>query len=450
MIDSIDKIITNIMEHIDVKTPEISQMVSYDWWEKFLSVTNNRTQTAVIKNAISIDDTNLLSGEILHVIQELCRLRTNKYGYRVYVDDKLVKDDYLNYIFDNPPLPLEDVDQYADRVFKDQNFGMIINGCEKFSDPLSKKLIELISPLLEIVGIPMVGLSVHTFVGNYGYTPLGIHKDNPGENVIHFHLGPGRKTMYNWSDEVYEQINGKKKNEDKDFESLLPYAELYNFEKGDVYFMPWNKFHLGKTDGLSIGATVWFNNPPKKKLFDKIISSLSQQYMVNDDSLKDIMTPVKDPYGQETLDELRDLLVVDENILNLSFNDAFKVLHDDYKLALFSNSGWKTRTTSLSDEKLFDVDNYILLKDRIIKLTQPFKIYSRRSIDGEEIIIFARGSKLKMRYHPEIENIIHELNKGEEVNSAKLIEKLSVEWPEDAGLYILGLLYDKRAIEFNA
>jgi hypothetical protein len=435
------------MKTLNIHDVAISPMITHGWWEKFLQITNNRTKTAVIKDAISSEDIDVLSNEILHVISELCRLRTNKYGYRVYVEDKIVNEDFFNYIFDNPPIKLEDIEQYADRVFKDQNFGMIINGCEKFSDPLSKKLLELISPLLEIVGIPLVGLSVHTLIGNYGFTPLGIHKDNPGENVIHFHLGPGGKTMYNWSDEVYEQINGKKKNEDKDFEELLPFAESYEFQKGDVYFMPWNKYHLGKTDGLSIGVTVWFNNPPKKDLFGKIMSSLTNQYMIKDDSIKEILSPVKDPYGQETLKEMKELLIVDENILDLSFNDIFKLLHDDYKLALFSNAGWKTRTTSLSDERLFDLNNYSFLKDKVIKVTHPFKIYNRKSVDGQEIVIFARGSKLNLRYHAEIENIIIEINKGELISSTKVIEKLSMHWPEEAGLYILSLLYDKRAIE---
>jgi hypothetical protein len=435
------------MSQLDVQELETSPMIQVSWWEEFLKKTNNRTETAVIKEAITEDDTQILSAEILHVISELCRLRTNKYGYRVFVEDKAVTDDYLNYIFDNPPLKDESVEGYAERVFHDQPFGMIINGCEKFSDPLSKKLLKLIKPLLDIVGIPMVGLSVHTFVGNYGYTPIGIHKDNPGENVIHFHLGPGSKVMYNWSDEVYEEIDGKRKSTDKKYDELIPFADSYAFEKGDIYFMPWNKYHLGKTDGLSIGVTLWFNNPPKSKLFDKILSSLTKQYMVDNDSVKDILSPVKDPYGQETLQEMKDLLVLDENIYDLPFNDVFKLLHDDYKLALFSNSGWKTRIIALSDENLFDLDNYLFLENKTVKLVDPFKIYCRKSVNGEELIIFARGSKLKFRYHPEIENILAVLNTGKEINSLDLIKKLSEEWPVEAGLYILGMLYNQRAIE---
>jgi hypothetical protein len=424
-----------------------SPMISTDWWNSFLTKTNNRVNTTVIKDAINSDDRNLLSSEILHVISELCRLRTNKYGYRVYREDELVKGEALNYIFDNPPLQNEDVEEYAARVFKDENFGMIINGCEKFSDPLSKKLLSLIRPLLEIVGIPMVGLSVHTFVGNYGYTPLGIHKDNPGENVIHFHLGPGAKTMYNWSDEAYKEHDGVRRNKEKKYEELTPFAEVYEFGAGDIYFMPWNKFHLGKTDGLSIGVTVWFNNPPKNKLFDKIFSSLTKQYMVDDPSNKDILSPVKDPYGQETLKDMQDLLVMDEDFNNLLFKDVLKVLHDDYKLALFSNGGWKTRVISLSDENIFEVNNYSFLKDRVIKKVNPYTIYWRKSIDENKLVIFARGTKLMVRYHVEIENILQKLNDSQEIDSGSLLKNLNSEWPEAAGLYILALLYDKRAIE---
>jgi len=424
-----------------------SPMKEADWWSKFLVDSENLTKTTVFKNAFSIEDSNILSAEILNVLKQLCRLRTNKYGYRTYIDGKIVGDDKLNYIFDNPPLEGENVVNYAERVFSNNEFGMIINGCEKFSDPLSRKLLELLAPLIEKVGIPLTGLSVHTFVGNYGYTPLGIHKDHRGENVIHFHLGPGGKEMYNWSDEVYEQIDGKRKNEEKKYEELIQYAEKFPFESTDIYFMPWDKHHLGKTDGLSIGVTVWFNNPPKAKLFDSIFSSLAKQYMVTDDRLKEVFSPIKEPHGQETLNELLGLFQDEENLLDLPFLQLFKLLHDDFKLALFSNAGWKTRTISLSDENLYDVNNYEILQDKKLKLVNPFNIYFRKSLDESEIIIFARGSKLKFRYHTGIETLLELLNSGKELETNEILKTLPNEWPDSVGLYILSLLYDKRTIE---
>lgn len=430
-----------------VITTSDSPMAQPEWWDNFLTVSNNLTRTTISKNAFSIEDANILSTEILNVLKQLCRLRTNKYGYRAYIDGKIVGDDKLNYIFDNPPLEGEDVVKYAERVFSNKEFGMIINGCEKFSDPLSRKLLQLLTPLIEKVGIPLTGLSVHTFVGNYGYTPLGIHKDHRGENVIHFHLGPGGKEMYNWTDEVYEEIDGKRKNEDKEYEDLIQHAEKFPFESTDIYFMPWDKYHLGKTDGLSIGVTVWFNNPPKAKLFDSIFSSLTKQYMITDDRLKEVFSPVKDPNSQETLHELLGLFQDEENLLDLPFSELFKLLHDDFKLALFSNAGWKTRTISLSDENLYDVNNYETLRDTVLRLVEPFKIYFRKSLDESEIIIFARGSKLKFRYHKGIETLLELLNSGKELETKELLKALPNEWPDSVGLYILSLLYDKRTIE---
>ncbi|WP_153398878.1 hypothetical protein [Chryseobacterium vaccae] len=432
-----------------VYTPTQSPMVQDDWWNMFLDKSENLTKTLVLKNVFSNEDSDLLSNEILTVIKHLCRLRTNKYGYRAFIDGKKTDEETLNYIFDNPPLDGEDVTDYAERVFSNKEFGMIINGCEKFSDPLSRKLLKLIAPLLEKKGIPLTGLSVHTFVGNYGYTPIGIHKDNRGENVIHFHLGPGGKEMYNWTDEVYEEINGKEKNEDKKFEELIPYAEKYPFEKGDIYFMPWNKYHLGKTNGLSIGVTLWFNNPPRIKLFESIISSLSKQYMIPDEKTQEILEPTKDVYGQESFQEIMDLFKDEENLFDLPFLDLLKLLHDDLKLALFSNAGWKTRTISLSDESLYDVNDYLILENKTVKLVEPFKIYYRKSTNNSEIIIFARGSKLKFRYDKGIEAMLDLLNSGKKLNTVELLKALPEQWPASAGLYILSLLYDKRAIELS-
>ncbi|MCT3944618.1 hypothetical protein HZQ28_07850 [Elizabethkingia anophelis] len=426
-----------------------SPMIHKDWWTSFLNKSHNLTNTIVAKNAFSSEDSDLLSNEILNVMRQLCRLRTNKYGYRAYIDGKLATEEGLNYIFDSPPHKEENVTEYAKRVFPEKEFGMIINGCEKFSDPLSRKLLELLSPLIEEIGIPLTGLSVHTFIGNYGYTPLGIHKDNRGENVIHFHLGPGGKEMYNWADDVYEEIEGKKKNEDKQFDDLIVHAEKFPFEAGDIYFMPWDKYHLGKSHGLSIGVTVWFNNPPKVKLFDSIISSLSKQYMLTGDKPMEVMLPVKDVKGKESFDELFELFNDEEKLFELPFSELFKVLHDDFKLALFSNAGWKTRTISLSDEDLFSINDYMILKGKTVELVKPFRIYYRKSLDESEIIIFARGSKVKFKYNESIERLLDLINTGEKMNTRDLLDTLPSDWPESIGLYILGLLYDKRTIQLT-
>ena len=73
-----------------------------------------------------------------------------------------------------------------------------MNNNEAFSEQLASRVLKMMSSLFEIAGLPPLGNEITVFIGNYGWTPLGIHKDHTGENVLHFHLGPGRKQMYIW------------------------------------------------------------------------------------------------------------------------------------------------------------------------------------------------------------------------------------------------------------
>ena len=118
----------------------------------------------------------------------------------------------------------------------------------------------MIEPLCDLIGIPPLGYEITTFIGNYGWTPLGIHKDVRGENVIHFHLGPGRKQMYIWQDDKYEELVGKNVFNNTNIEPILDKAEEFDFGPRDIYYMPWFENHVGYTEDLSIGVTLWFKS----------------------------------------------------------------------------------------------------------------------------------------------------------------------------------------------
>src|SRR5690606_11613554 len=125
---------------------------------------------------------------------------------------------------------------------------------------------------------------------NYGWTPLGIHQDHIGENVIHFHLGPANKTMYTWDEEKYKELTNTKHN-NFDIKPLLKHSDEYEFSSGDIFYMPWNKFHIGKTDELSVGVTLWFNNPTKVRYFDKIMNTFYTSYVENN---TEVLPPFSD------------------------------------------------------------------------------------------------------------------------------------------------------------
>jgi hypothetical protein len=413
---------------------------STEWWDNFLIESENFSKTNVFKNVISEEDLIFLHSEIIKTLQEIYRHKTSQYGFRVFIDGNVQDKEYMSHLIKNPPTDQESIENYTERVFNDQKFGMIINRTEKFSENISNHILLKMQPLLDKVGIPLTGLEMTVFIGNYGWTPLGIHVDIRGENIMHFHLGPGPKTMYNWEWEAYKKLTNKKEN-NKEIEPLLPYADEYPFEKGDFYFMPWNKYHIGFSDQLSVGVVIGFNNPTKNTFAKKILDSIYLQFL-NDD--KQILNPDNNTSIDASFSEVQSVINLDENLKKLSFIDLLKYLHREFKLAIISNGGWSNIPITLKDKIQYDIDNYEVLEHKKIITPYPYKTYCEKV--GEELVLFARGYKVKIKYHKELITIIDKLNNNKEEEVKQLLEVLSKDWPIEAGLYFLSLLYDKRAI----
>ncbi|MDO3425951.1 hypothetical protein QWT87_13705 [Chryseobacterium sp. APV1] len=413
---------------------------SAEWWDHFLEDSGNFTKTKVYKNVISNNDIDILKNEAVKILQEIYTHRTNQYGFRVYIKGEEQDINYISKLFDAPPTEKETLESYAERVFEKQKFGMIINRTEKFSEKVSQNILLKLQPLLDKVGIPLTGLEMTLFVGNYGWTPLGIHIDIKGENIMHFHLGPGPKIMYNWEEDTYKELTGKKEN-NTDIEPLLPYSDAYPFEMGDFYFMPWNKYHIGFSDELSIGFIVGFNNPTRKGFTSAILNSISQQYL-NDN--KQILSPDKNVEVEDSFNAIESVINLDENLRHLSFMDLMKYLHKEFKLAILSNGGWANIPITLNDKIKYDVDNYEVLENKKIITPYPFKTCYEKI--GDELVMFVRGYKVKIKYHDELPGIIDKLNRNKEEEVTDLLSTLTQDWPVEAGLYFLSLLYDKRAI----
>lgn len=417
------------------------QSFSTDWWSNFLDNSENFTKTKVCKNVISQEDVDVLNAEIIKILQDIYSHKTNQYGFRIYLEGAEQDNMYISKLFETSPTENETIENYTNRIFGKQKFGMILNRIEKFSEKVSNNILLKLQPLLDIIGIPLTGLEMTLFIGNYGWTPLGVHIDNIGENIMHFHLGPGPKIMYNWDEDKYIELTGKKEN-NKDVDPLLPFADVYPFKTGDFYFMPWNKYHIGFSDELSVGIVIGFNNPTKKGFTSAVLSSITQQY-INDN--KEILSPDKNTSVENSFEAIEEVINLDESLRQLSFTELVKYLHKQYKLAILSNGGWANIPMALTDKIKYDIDNYEVLENKKIITPYPFKTYYEKL--GDELVIFARGYKVKIKYHDELANILDKLNENKEEEVTKLLSTLTQDWPIEAGLYFLSLLYDKRAID---
>lgn len=416
-----------------------------EFWESFISTNKNFTQTCVIKNVISEELIKKLKDAVVDGL--INRFKTKDLdGFRLYFPSQgkgKENADFIEELYKNPPLENEEIIDYCNRIFKEK-FGLIVNFMERHSDFVGKELRLIAEPLLEIIGIPATGVDVTVFIGNYGWTPLGIHQDHKGENVLHFHLGPGEKTMYIWDQEKYKDLTGTKHN-NFDIDPLLEHAEKYDFGAGDLFYMPWNKFHIGKSDDLSVGVTFWFNNPSKVKFFDKVLNTFYTNYI---DINKDVIDPQHNYLeNNKTFEEFLSILKLDEDLLKGSTESFFKYLYDEYKNSLLSNAGWQAPPQTREKEDQYNVDGYEFLLEKEIRSNEPFKMIYSIDENKDTFYLFVRGSKIEMRYHPELKNIIDHLNTHKNWKVSELLKTLEIDWPIEAGLYFLSMIYDKKGIE---
>ncbi|WP_298733921.1 hypothetical protein [uncultured Chitinophaga sp.] len=413
------------------------------FWKQFMSLTNDLTQTAVVKDALQPAHVELMNRHVMEALAMMCRRRSSMQGLRVYVDNAIQDEAYkTEYLFPYVPEAGEDIISWSARVFGEKKFGLIINQIEKFSGDLARYIVMLVKPLLDITGIPQNGFHTSTFIGNYGYTPLGIHQDHRGSCVIHFHLGPGGKTMYTWDERAYYDLCGGKQN-NMDIVPLLPSADRYAFGQGDIYFMPWNSFHVGYTEALSIGVTFWFDNHLSSVIVDKLFDMLKAKYVNLRD--KTITVPERRESNFSGFPDIARLLRLDDFSEGVSFTELFRNIYEESWLTIKSNGGWRFRPLSRRAETGYDENDYLHFSGKTVCGVYPFEIKCKTSPTGD-VFLYSRGAEFQMKYHQGIITIINKLNTHTPVPVADLISELDG-WPVDARLYFISVLYNNKAIE---
>jgi len=427
-----------ILDIDKAKVIDHSKNFDDDWWDNFLEKTKNLTKTTVFKDCLTKEETKEMRESLIDILRDLAERRTGQYGYRVYEDGVVLTSKEMNRIYDSPPLKDESLDDWVKRTFGDKKFGMIINEAERFNLNLSKKIALKTEPLLNKIGFPKEGVNFSLFIGNYGWTPLGIHQDSAGENVIHFHLGPGPKTMYTWGDEEFRELVDIRTYDNHDVQPLLKHAQEFEFGEGDLYFMPTGEFHIGHSDQLSLSCTFWQYNHTKFRFARRIHNMIMDQFIKDSTELVtpdmnelENMSGVKGVFSTfEFTDEMDDF----------SYKQLLTEMYRDLRYSINSNAGYRTSPFPKPDE-----DSDIDLNGTYI-IETPFKIQYRESNDKIKLYAYVRGHKFSLNNFECIASMLDEINKGEEVNVKNLLGLLNEEWPEEVGLKILSLIYQNHGI----
>ncbi len=412
-----------------------------DWWLNFIEKNASFTETSVYKNVLADSLVNTLNDGVFEMLQSRINRLDIENGFRLYINGEELPDSETRKLLKaNPLKDGENIQEYSKRVFGD-NFGIITNYGEKHSEILAEYILKTVQPLLDTIGIPPWGLELTTFIGNYGWTPLGIHTDNRGENVLHYHLGPGDKTMYVWDEDVYKEV-AKGVSNNKDIEPLLEHAKEFKFGTGDLYYMPWNKHHVGYSGDFSIGVTLWFNNPTRYDFSKLMIETIKNLFLKNDQSI--IESQIDYMNNENTFYDFLSTLKVDNQTMDAPLRDFLKQTYNEYKKCLISNGGWQNIPLNKHKKIEPGKEYFPGLEDEVVQLNGPFKINLEKA--ENRINIYVRGSKVSFKYFPELVEIVDLLNKGKDIKVSALFDKYA-EFPSEVILYFLKILLNNKGIK---
>lgn len=372
------------------KTDEADQpALSVNGWDNILQKTTNLKTPCIQQQVLNEAETADFNRWITDSIKFNCL--KNKYcsDFLIYQNGEtaslsFIQQNLLPAVlnFDNDPL------KWIGDVFAENQFSIVMNHIEKYSTQTAEKLSEMINPLLLRLGIPSKGIHTTVNIDNQYFTQKT--EQYTQTNALRFNLSEADQFIYTWPAEIYKAAGGAA----QPSAELLSLAVQHHFKKGDLIFIPEDHYYFKRAAGISVSLILWFDNDQQKALFEK--------------TQTDVVS--------------------------------------DYTAALFSNRGWMEIPLTIDQISDFKPEeNFYQLKNKQVQLPYPFKIY-HKVLNSGELAVYARGAKITLKYHPLLPEILDWLNTNEVIPTNSLLLELNRKWPEEAGLYFLALLYNKRAV----
>jgi len=375
-------------------------------WKTFYNESNRLKKPAKANQLISKKDTTDIKRLLINVLNGFFAKNDIHIGLKAYINNEL-RNDYIEKMVANPPRLEDSLETWSQHIFGNQKFGIVLIGLEEYSNAFAEKLATIVSPLLEIAGLPLNGLSFLFFMGNYGFTPFGIHKEAIGEDGILFHLGPENKQFYTWDDPKYNSIQHNSE-VFHNINEMLPNGKSYNLAPGDAMFIPHYVYHIANTPKFSMSVVLDYINPPIDRFENELIKETAGENLEH--SIK-YTKPLKLDTPQSNLNNLIDILSIqkkieialDRKILSLKSNGGIRRKSNKIKVSIPS-----TDTFSIKSKKIFQL--YIDEKD--LKAT----------------LIFARGHRLIKKKHPKLPQLINQINEGNCISLISIKQLMEPLW----------------------
>ena len=329
-------------------------------------------------------------------------------------------------------------------MFDNEQFGMIVNDCEKYSDRMNEKIFTLFSPLLEQIGYPTLGIDFTYFIGNYGYTPIGYHIDPPGDSVIHLHLGPGPKKMFLLRTEAEKKEYHHKRNGDTTlYIDPIPFeknAIEYHIEPGDLFYMPSGEIHVGKSDELSIGLTIWLRSGTVGTIYEKLMDRVLHKAVRRNHQM--FFPFIQHPDDVSRLVRISNTATSPHDAVDLSHPLEKLMCHELNELQheILSNGGLAIKPDIIVQEEEVDHQSNVAA-------ISPYKMLYIR-INDDLMKLFIRGHSIYAPYSVSFSNLLERLNQGKQYSVEQILAMLT-DWDEETTRYVLQQMHKYQGISLQ-
>lgn len=273
-----------------------SRMVNH--WKEYEKKSHGLTKPVCISGFVDNKE------EILREIQN-CFLNFPKGGsdspsLRVFDENNGIRVDLAEKVIAHTSDAIPDFDIWIQHTTGLKKYCIALKEITRWNYKLDKILYHtFVKPYIRHFGIPLGGFEFYCFIGNYGFTPFGIHSDQ--EHSLLINLGPTPKYIWTWTENQYLKTNGSAKprmNFDRDFLSSSKHKFVLN--SGDFCHIPRNEFHILESPSFSVmlgiipypasvaaiqykssNAALHFNHFGEQ-IFKKSLENLMSQYTFMD------------------------------------------------------------------------------------------------------------------------------------------------------------------------
>lgn len=293
-------------------------------------------------------------------------------------------------IWKRAPAEEEQIHTWFAALFGGEPSGIILNKAERWASELTTKLAPHLRELRAAYPLT-VEFQIVLFVGDYGFTPFGVHRDEPCASVIHLNLGPAKKTFLIFDPKV---SNSPGFLSDVSIPKLLRIAKSFNAEQGDIFFLPANYYHVAEAREFSVDVSCKVTVRRPHEISRHILSEVAKHGEITERASNSVESSLKELLG----------------ISSAHSPDVCEQLLSDAQMCWSSNAGFSEPPKERSLEGIDCRNKFCMLSD--------FPIYWRPCED--RLKIFVRGRIFQAERTSAAFQLLSTLSTGECIIPSKL------------------------------